>query len=138
MIRSEIADAARCSSVRFRPRFHVGHHEERLRLELAVLKDANTAGRSVKIMRPSGAHTIDHSTSRLPTTVSTLNLVCVCGELSISPAPRPGAGWLHESAIEIRRSYKDHFPFFICHFSFFIHSPTCNEIPDECPEANGK
>src|SRR5690349_23514253 len=70
-------------------------------------------------MRPSGAQTIDHGTSRLPTTVSTLNFVCVWGELSISPAPRPGAGRLQESAIAMRTVTRA--DTIIFHFSFFIN-----------------
>src|SRR5439155_4891120 len=59
--------------------------------------------RSVKIIRPSGAQTIDHGTSRLPTTVSTLKLVCDCDEDSTSPAPRPGGGRPHANASKVNR-----------------------------------
>src|SRR5436190_2932322 len=61
-------------------------------------KTRTRPGRSVKNIRPSGAHTIDQTTSRLGMTVSTLKLDCVCVEVSISPAPRPAGAWLHASA----------------------------------------
>src|SRR5262245_41924213 len=55
-------------------------------------------GRSVKSIRPSGAHTIDQTTSRFGITVSTLNEVWLWEEVSTSPAPPPGGARLHARA----------------------------------------
>src|ERR1051325_2333197 len=71
---------------------------------LPFWKTRTRPGRSVKNMRPSGSHAIDHGTSRLATTVSTRKLAAAacawfagglfCDVASTSPAPRPGGGWL--------------------------------------------
>src|SRR5882724_11775924 len=58
-------------------------------------------------MRPSGAHTIDQGTSRLPITVSTRKLTCpgpdFCGVVSTSPAPRPGGGCPQDSTSRVSK-----------------------------------
>src|SRR5690349_10228743 len=59
-------------------------------------------------MRPSGAHTMDHGTSRPPTTFSTLKRVFDCGELATSPAPRPAGGRAQATQTMITTATKDH------------------------------
>src|SRR6185503_16971081 len=98
-------------------------------------KTRTRPGRSVKIIRPSGAQTIDHGTSKLPTTVSTLKLVCDCGECSTSPAPRPGGGELHDAARRDKAIGNNaekiifHFPSNISHLSFSAH---CSLLTAHC------